>query len=56
MEGKFGVEATVVGKRRDKVIVGKTYGLPVSERRKDGGSVKSFPSNDGYEWLGKPSG
>ena len=36
------------------VSLGRMYGLPVSER-KDGGSIKSFPLDDGYEWPRKPS-
>lgn len=31
------------------------YGLPVSERRKDGVSMKSFPLYSGYKWPRKPS-
>ena len=31
------------------------YGLPVSERRKDGALMKKFPLDGGYEWPRKPS-
>ena len=39
----------------DKGKFGRIYGLPVSERRKDGGSTKCFSLHDGHEWPRNPS-
>jgi hypothetical protein len=46
------------GSHATRASLGRMYGLPVPERRKElkgGGSMKRFPLDDGYERLREPS-